>query len=83
MKIAFKLFNGTSQIILSPETPRDQLCLNLCIDGRADIKLKPTSNNDTVIEFNESVCKLVEPLILDDKTDENATFIEHAREFLE
>lgn len=65
MKITFSFSNGTSQLILTPENARDKNYLDLCIDGRANIKLKPTTSDSTIIEFTESEPKSVEPVIID------------------
>ena len=54
MKVAFRFFNGTSELILTPENNRDKQCLYLCMDGRHDMKLKPTTQEWTIIEFTES-----------------------------
>lgn len=52
MKIAFRFENGTSQLILTPEDQRDKTYIDLCIDGKNDIKLKPTTTDSIILEFN-------------------------------
>lgn len=56
MKIAFKFENGTSQLILTPTDARDKTYLDLCLDGKNDIRLKATSSESVILEF-----KAVEP----------------------
>lgn len=65
MKIAFRFENGTSQLILSPENGRDKQYLDLCMDGKGDIRLKPTTKDCTIIEFRESTAepRSVEPTV--------------------
>jgi hypothetical protein len=61
MKIAFRIENGVSQLILTPENARDKQCLDLCMDGKQDMRLKPTAQDHTIIEFCESKPKSIEP----------------------
>lgn len=53
MKIAFRFENGTSQVILSPETAREKQYISLCSDGRNSVRVKPTAHESLVIEFAE------------------------------
>jgi len=64
VKLSFRFENGTSQLMLSPENPRDKTYLSLCIDGRNDMRLKPTTSDDIIIEFTESKSKSITPLAL-------------------
>ena len=63
MKIAFRFENGTSQLILTPENGRDKQYLDLCMDGKSDIRLKPTTHDSAIIEFVESKPKSVTPTV--------------------
>jgi len=66
MKIAFRFENGSSQLILTPESARDQQYLSLCMDGKQDIRCKPTTKDCTIIEFVESKPKSIEPTVMED-----------------
>jgi len=57
MKLAFKFENGTSQLILTPENSRDKTYIDLCIDGKNDIRIKPTTSDAIVLEFSATVAK--------------------------
>ena len=63
MKIAFKFENGTSKLILTPTDARDKTYLDLCLDGKNDIRLKPTSSESVILEFKAVEPKNVEPPI--------------------
>jgi len=63
MKIAFRFENGTSQLILTPESARDKTYLDLCMDGKQDIQLKPTTKDCTIIEFRECSPKSITPTV--------------------
>ena len=49
MNIEFR-FNGSSQVILIPENARDKQFLQLWIDGRPELRVKPTSGEEVIIE---------------------------------
>lgn len=53
MQISFRFENGTSQIVLSPENQRDKNYLALCVDGKDNLRIKPTTTDELVIEFKE------------------------------
>ena len=53
MKITFSIENGSSQLILTPENPRDKTCLGLCMDGKNEIKFKHTTTDCMILEFLE------------------------------
>ena len=71
MKIAFRFENGTSQLILTPENSRDKQYLDLCMDGKSDIRLKPTTHDSAIIEFVESKPKSVTPTMEEAHGDDN------------
>lgn len=54
MKLAFKFENGSSEMILTPENARDKTYIDLCIDGKNDVRIKPTNNETIVLEFKSS-----------------------------
>ena len=64
MKIAFRFENGTSECILTPENARDKSYIDLCIDGRSEIKLKPTTTDSIILTFTESKPKSIKPTII-------------------
>jgi hypothetical protein len=74
MTIAFRFQNGTSEMILTPENARDKQYLDLCIDGKQNIRLKPTVQECTIIEFTESKPKSVVPTV---EIEESATIIDN------
>ena len=49
MRIEFR-FNGASQVILTPENARDKQMLQLWIDGRPALRVKPTAGEEVIIE---------------------------------
>jgi hypothetical protein len=53
MKIEFR-FNGTSQIILFPENQRDKDLLSMALNGRPELRIKPTAGEERIIEAVES-----------------------------
>ena len=57
MKVAFRFENGSSECILTPENARDKSYIDLCIDGRNEIKLKPTSSDSIILCFTSSELK--------------------------
>jgi hypothetical protein len=57
MKVAFRFENGSSECILTPENARDKSYIDLCIDGRNEIKLKPTSSDSIILCFTASELK--------------------------
>lgn len=67
MKIAFRFENGTSQLILTPENGRDKQYLDLCMDGKAGIRLKPTTMDCAIIEFVESGPKSITPTVIEEE----------------
>jgi hypothetical protein len=66
MKIAFRFENGTSQLILTPDNGRDKQYLDLCMDGKQEIRLKPTTMDCTIIEFVESKPRSVVPTVVEE-----------------
>ena len=66
MKITFTFENGTSLMLLTPENNRDKQCLDLCVDGRPVIRLKPTTKDCTILEFSEPKPKEVVDVATDD-----------------
>jgi len=52
MKIVFQIEKEISQIIITPENSRDKACIALCISEKNNIKLKPTTTDAIVFEFN-------------------------------
>lgn len=58
MKVTFRFENGSSECILTPENPRDKSYIDLCIDGRPDVKLKSTSMDSLILTFTESKPKV-------------------------
>jgi len=69
MKIAFHFENESSQLILTPENARDQQYLSLCMDGKQDIRLRPTTKDCVIVEFRESQPKSIEPEVTDERPD--------------
>ena len=67
MKLAFHFENGTSQLILDPENARDEQYLSLCMDGKSDIRLKPTTSKCIIIQFSEAKPKSVEPTVVEEE----------------
>jgi hypothetical protein len=63
MKLAFRFENGTSQLILMPENQRDKTYIDLCVDGKNDIRLKPTNSDGITLEFTASEAKSIVPII--------------------
>ena len=57
MKVAFRFENGFSECILTPENARDKSYIDLCIDGRSEIKLKPTTSDSIILCFTASELK--------------------------
>lgn len=54
MKLSFQFENGSSLIILTPENPRDKTYIDLCVDGKNDIRIKPTTTDGLALEFRAS-----------------------------
>lgn len=53
MKLTFKFENGNSQLVLTPQNSRDKICLDLCLNERPEITLKPTNEDCIILEFGE------------------------------
>ena len=49
MTVEFR-FNGASQVILIPENARDKQMLQLWIDGRPTLRVKPNAGDQVIIE---------------------------------
>ena len=64
MKVAFRFENGSSECILTPENARDKSYIDLCIDGRNEIKLKPTSSDSIILCFTASELKKTNTIII-------------------
>lgn len=69
MKVAFRFENGSSECILTPENARDKSYIDLCIDGRSEIKLKPTTSDAIILVFTECKQKSIEPHIINPSPD--------------
>ena len=57
MKIAFQFENGTSLLVLTPENQRDKTYIDLCVDGKNDIRIKPCKEDGLILEFSASCAK--------------------------
>lgn len=53
MKITFMFHNGTSQIHLAPENPRDERYLDLCVEGRTQVKVLTSKDKAITLEFKQ------------------------------
>jgi len=45
-------FNGSAQLILIPENARDKQMMMLAFDGRPELRIKPTTGDEVIIEAN-------------------------------
>jgi hypothetical protein len=71
MKISFTFENGTGLMLLTPENNRDKQLLDLCVDGRPSIRIKPTTKECTILEFSEPKPKVevVAPVATEEVVD--------------
>jgi len=53
MQTTFCFIDGVAQIILQPENAREEQYLSLAVEGRPNVKVKPTTDKSVVLEFVE------------------------------
>lgn len=53
MKVAFHFENEVSQLVVTPESPREERFMSLLVDNRPSVKIKATINSTLVLEFIE------------------------------